>query len=318
MITINDVAKRCGVAKSTVSNALTDKKYVSPELKKKIMDTCKELDFQPNFYASTLSCGKTNIVALVLEEDSGVKFRGFYTDLIVSCLKTAAESGRHLLVYSGLDKDSVVTMLKRDKAPIDGAIVMTPLVDDARISQLEKQRIPCVIIGRPMDGIGISYVDINNVKLVGDVAERLYGQGYRKFCLINSERSKTISIDRAKGFATALCMTGDSETHIVYSVECSEAEGYRCSLPCMEKGMAFIASDGTISKGVCRAALEKGLDPQKDIKIYSLGEDDAGEDVLWEFARQDYAKLGELAMRTLIGEIEGGEPKQVCTDYYAV
>ena len=156
MITINDVAKKCGVAKSTVSNALTDKKYVSPDLKKKIMDACKELDFQPNFYASTLSRGRTNIVALVLEEDSDVKYRGFYTDLIVSCLRTAAKKGKHLLVYSGLDKSSVLTMLKRDKAPIDGAVVMTPLVDDARISQLEKQRIPCVIIGRPAAAVGIS------------------------------------------------------------------------------------------------------------------------------------------------------------------
>ena len=49
MVTINDVAKRCGVVKSTVSNALTGKKYVSPELKQKILDACKELDFQPNF-----------------------------------------------------------------------------------------------------------------------------------------------------------------------------------------------------------------------------------------------------------------------------
>lgn len=133
MVTINDVAKKCGVAKSTVSNALTGKKYVSPELTERIRAACKELDFQPNFYASTLSRGETNIVALVLEEDSRVKFRGFYADLIVSCLRTAAARGRHLLVYSGLDKNSVFTMLKRDKAPIDGAIVMTPLVDDARI-----------------------------------------------------------------------------------------------------------------------------------------------------------------------------------------
>jgi len=38
-------------------------------------------------------------------------------------------------------------MLKRDKAPIDGAVVMTPLVDDARISSARKTNvIPRVII----------------------------------------------------------------------------------------------------------------------------------------------------------------------------
>jgi DNA-binding LacI/PurR family transcriptional regulator len=35
MVTITEIAERAGVAKSTVSNALTGKKYVSEELKKK-------------------------------------------------------------------------------------------------------------------------------------------------------------------------------------------------------------------------------------------------------------------------------------------
>lgn len=318
MITINDVAKKCGVAKSTVSNALTGKKYVSPELVRRIRAACEELDFQPNFYASTLSRGETNIVALVLEEDSRTKFRGFYSDLIVSCLRTAAARGKHLLVYSGLDRSSVLTMLKRDKAPIDGAIVMTPLVDDARISQLEKQRIPCVIIGRPAEDLHISYVDINNVKMVGDVAERLYGQGCRRFCLINSESSKTISIDRARGFSHVLSRKGDAETHIVYSSESSEAEGRRCAAPYMQKGTAFIVSDGTVAKGVYALAQEAGGEIASGVRIYSLGEDDSA-NVPWEYARQDYVKLGELATEILLNEIEGdAEPKHICTEYYTV
>ncbi len=319
MITINDVAKKCGVAKSTVSNALTGKKYVSPELKEKIKEACEQLDFQPNFYAATLSCKKTNILGLILEEDSNDKFRGFYPELIISCLRTAAASGRQLLIYSGLDKNSVVTMLKRDKAPIDGAVVMTPWVDDARIALLEKQRIPCVIVGRPADNIHISYIDINNAKLVGDVAEKLYGLGYRKFCLINSERFKTISIDREKGFFETLRKRPDADTHAVYSECSSEPEGYRCAALYMEKDMAFITSDGTVSKGVYMCAEERGLDPRKDIKIYSLGEDETEKNIPWEYARQDYVRLGEIATKTLIEEIEGcTEIKRLCTDYYSV
>lgn len=132
MITINDVAKKCGVAKSTVSNALTDKKYVSPDLKKKIMDACKELDFQPNFYASTLSRGRTNIVALVLEEDSDCSNTG--ASIPTSSFPPAyrCEKGKTSPRIQRSRKSSVLTMLKRDKAPIDGAVVMTPLVDDAR------------------------------------------------------------------------------------------------------------------------------------------------------------------------------------------
>ena len=319
MITINDVARRCGVVKSTVSNALTGKKYVSPDLKKKIIDVCKEMDFQPNFYASTLARGNTNILALVLEEDSDKNFRGFYSDLIMSCLKAAARAGKHLLIYTGLDKKSVGAMLKRSKAPIDGAIIMTPLVDDMRIVQMEKQRIPCVIIGRPDDSVKISYVDVNNVQLVSDVVDRLASSGYRKFCLVNSEENKTISIDRLKGMESSLAKLEGAEKCVVYTSCSSEEEGYRSAIGKMEKGMAFITSDGTIARGVFKAAEAVGLDPLKDIKIYSLGEDEYRFDIPWEYARQDYKKLGEIAMKILLGEIEGdSEPKQICSNCYVV
>ena len=46
MTTINDIAKKAGVAKSTVSNVFSKKKYVSPEICERVMKICKELDFK--------------------------------------------------------------------------------------------------------------------------------------------------------------------------------------------------------------------------------------------------------------------------------
>lgn len=309
MITIKDVAKHCNVAKSTVSNALTGKKYVSPELKRRIMDACRELDFQPNFYASALSHGTSKILALVLEQDSNVNYRGFYTPLIVSCLKTAAAAGRHLLVYSGLGAAEASVMLKRNKAPIDGAILMTPLVDDTRIAQMEQQRIPCVVIGRPSGDAQLSYVDLDNVSMLKDVVARLYAAGWRRFCLFNSVRSMTISIDRARGFGEAISSRADAEGVVVYPDE-------EPAPP--EKGTAYITSDGNIAGAIYGAAEAAGLDPAKDIKLYSLGEDDE-RGVKWEYARQDYGALGRRAMEILLKECEGETAlTQLVTDYYTV
>ncbi len=318
MITINDVAKRCSVAKSTVSNALTGKKYVSPELKQRILDVCEELDFQPNFYASTLSRGNTNIIGLVLESDSRTKYRGFYSDIIMSCMMTAGKQNKNILIYTGLKKDAVDVMLKRDKAPIDGVILVTPLVDDIRITQMEQQRIPCVIIGRPAQQLEISYVDIDNVGLVAAVVRRIHEKGFRNFYLINSEENKTISIDRAKGFCEALEEYPDATGQSVFGLESSRAEGRRLSFPVMKKGMAFIASDGNVARGIWAAAQDAGFDPSSDILIYSLGEDDAT-DVHWEYARQDYVKLGETAMSILLDEIKDNTPvRRIVTEYYTV
>ena len=83
MTTINDIAKKAGVAKSTVSNVFSKKKYVSPEICERVMKICKELDFQPNFYAASLSNKqKTNLIGLFLETSDSGDYRPFYNELI--------------------------------------------------------------------------------------------------------------------------------------------------------------------------------------------------------------------------------------------
>ncbi len=44
VVTIKDVAQKAGVVKSTVSNVLTGRKFVSETLKKKVLDACRELN----------------------------------------------------------------------------------------------------------------------------------------------------------------------------------------------------------------------------------------------------------------------------------
>ncbi len=183
---------------------------------------------------------------------------------------------------------------------------------------MEEQRIPCVIIGRPAQDLEISYVDIDNVGLVSAVVRRIYEKGYRNICLINSEENKTISIDRAKGFCETLEYFSDANGKSVFGQESSVEEGRRLSAPCMKQGTAFIASDGNVARGIWDEAREQGLDPARDIYIYSLGEDDPT-GVRWEYARQDYRKLGETAMSILLDEIKNETPvRKITTDYFTV
>ena len=149
MVTITDIAERAGVAKSTVSNALTGKKYVSEELKQKILDICEEMNYSPNFYASRLSGNRTNIISLFLEESETGVYHAFYTELIESCLKYLSKHGYHLLITYNSDKRMKNSFLQKGKAPVDGAIIMAPVINDQRITQFESDLVPCVSIGKP-------------------------------------------------------------------------------------------------------------------------------------------------------------------------
>jgi len=64
-VTIQDVAKRTGVAKTTVSHALSGKRPVAPETRERIFATMRELNFRPNPIARRLAGGSGHAVALV-------------------------------------------------------------------------------------------------------------------------------------------------------------------------------------------------------------------------------------------------------------
>ncbi len=67
MASINDVAKKAGVSKSTVSKVLNDYENVTPKTKEKVMNAVEELNYIPNQIAVALAKSDNKRVALVVD-----------------------------------------------------------------------------------------------------------------------------------------------------------------------------------------------------------------------------------------------------------
>lgn len=307
MVTITDIAERAGVAKSTVSNALTGKKYVSEELKQKILAICEEMNYSPNFYASRLSGNRSNIISLFLEESENGVYHSFYTELIESCLKYLSKHGYHLLISYNSDKRTRNSLLQKGKAPVDGAIIMAPMARDQRILQFESDLIPCVSIGKPDETQSISYVDVDNVKLVQDATGLLAVNGYKKIYLINANESLNISRDRTTAFLGTLDENGikGGVQNICYSSESTFEEGEKFALEHLESGSAFITANTRLAEGVYSAASKLGLKVGKDVGVFALG-GKKNEKLTpnLTYATQDYTKLGKMASKNLLRQLK--------------
>ena len=316
MVKITDVAAKAGVAKSTVSNVLTGRKFVSEELKQKVLTACKELDFQPNFCASGLSSRRTNIIALLLENTTDIGTYPFYKDLMMSCLTEASAQGYSLLVYYDSDKTKLLQTLRQGRAPIDGAVLLAPGVDDERLVEMENNRTICVVIGRPShDNIG--YVDIDNKGLVVNVVDKLVGTYGKNVYLLNSSNNLTISQDRDKGFVEVCTAHGiDVVDRLFHSELCSEDEGYAIAMRLAEPDAVFVTANEGLAKGVYRAVEEKGLSVGKDVGVFALGRSiEHGHFApKLSYARQSYEQLGKIAVNALINEIRTGEKSSQLVD----
>lgn len=315
MITIDDIAKELGIAKSTVSNAISGKRYVSPELKEKILNKCGELKFKPNFFATNLSTGKTNIIGLFLQTGDKPQYMDFYNALIKVCLERAQSYKMNLLIYYGLSEDQTMELVECGKAPIDGAILLSPRIIDERMSSLESNAIPCVVIGKSEPEINnFSYVDIDNSEVIKGLVTKLVEYGHRRIVLINSEKGLTISTEREKAFIETCkkYKISREESYVINATYSTVEEGYEiCSRLLEEEPFtAIITANDLLAKGCYESLIDNDLEVGKNISIACLGGELYIKDKLepkLTYAYQDYKEIGRYATELLVDKVNNSD-----------
>lgn len=308
MTKIIDVAKKAGVAKSTVSNVLSGKKLVSEELKERVLKACKELDYVPNFYASSLSTGKhkSNIIAILLEKKENMEDHAFYGELVISALSKASKKGYSILLLTNEDGDDLVKNLRYGKAPIDGAILLAPNIDDSRLKEIQNNSIECVIIGRPSKGIHYDYIDVDNYNLTREVTDMLL-KLYDEVYLLNASSTLTIVQDRKEGFFDA-CDEKNVEhlNNYITDLEGTFEEGYKIGLEKANKNVAFITCNSFLAAGLYKAINEKKLKVGEDVGVFALGKSQTDFQFTpkLSYAKQDYKLIGNKAVEMLINKLQ--------------
>ena len=75
-VNIKDIANIAGVSVSTVSRVINDNYPVSAEVKKRVQEVMKKLDYHPNAVARSLRMNRTNTVALIIADLTNNFFMG--------------------------------------------------------------------------------------------------------------------------------------------------------------------------------------------------------------------------------------------------
>src|SRR5215217_762711 len=92
---IKELAKILNVSPSTISKAFRNSYDISAETRERILTKAKELNFQPNAFASSLRTQKTKTIAVVLPEIAN----NFFTLVINGIEAVAQKQGYHVLIY---------------------------------------------------------------------------------------------------------------------------------------------------------------------------------------------------------------------------
>jgi LacI family transcriptional regulator len=144
-VTIADVAKRAGVAKSTVSRIINDVPGVKPLTRSKVLKAIEELDFKPNLMARSLNTNMKNQIALAIDDIRNP----YYPELAWAVEQVAKNNGYRLVLINhyGNPSEELSILKSTHEMHIDGIILLSISYPQALKNYVNHSTIPVCLIG---------------------------------------------------------------------------------------------------------------------------------------------------------------------------
>ncbi|WP_314177873.1 LacI family DNA-binding transcriptional regulator [Streptomyces winkii] len=155
--TMVDVAERAGVSPSTVSRTLRGLSTVSPQVRVRVEQAARELNFAVSRQAASLATGKTGVVA-VLTPVLNSWFMGSALDSLAPILRAA---GMDLIIYVTPDMTERVDFFERLPARrnADALLVFSFDLTEEEGARLDDLEIPVIYVSQHAEGRASVYVD---------------------------------------------------------------------------------------------------------------------------------------------------------------
>jgi DNA-binding LacI/PurR family transcriptional regulator len=182
MATLADVARRAGVASSTVSYVLSGKRSVSEETRERVRRAVEALGYHPHVSAQALASSRSNVLALIvpLRSDTYVPVM---MEIAIGVVTQARGHGYDVLLLTN-DEGSEGIRRVASSARADAVILTDVGMTDDRIATIAQAGVDAVLIGVPADPAGLDCVDLDFALAGRLCVDHLAGLGHRTVAFI--------------------------------------------------------------------------------------------------------------------------------------
>ena len=280
--TLEQVAAKAGVSRSTASRAINGGLRVSPEAQSAVDAAVSELGYSPNRAARSLVTRRTDSIALVVPEpNERVLSDPFFAGTLNGLSSALADTDIQVVLVIARPGQNERTVRYLRNGHVDGAIVVSHHRDDTLDRALVELRLPSVFVGRPLSASSdvegrLQYVDTDNVEGGRMATQHLLDRGCRRVATIAGPEDMSAGIDRLAGWRHAMAAAGQPDDAVAYGdfTIVSGAEAARRLLaehPDVDG--IFIASD-LMAAGALPVLSELGREVPQDVAV--VGYDNLG------------------------------------------
>ncbi|MDR2929903.1 MAG: LacI family transcriptional regulator [Propionibacteriaceae bacterium] len=150
-VTITDLARELGLAKSAVSYALNDQPGVSAQTRARVKALARRRGWHPSVVARALAGGRSAAIGVVLRRDPALLGEEPWYPLVLAGMEQVLlEADVTLMLRMVGDRDDMARRTYRQWAEerrVDGVVLFDGDTDDARLPLLRELDLPYVLVG---------------------------------------------------------------------------------------------------------------------------------------------------------------------------
>ncbi|WP_119875493.1 LacI family DNA-binding transcriptional regulator [Streptococcus respiraculi] len=204
--TIKDVAKLAGVSPSTVTRVIQNSSAISQKTKESVRKAMTELNYHPNLNARSLVSSYTQVIGLVLPDDSDIFYQNpFFPTALRGISQVAADHNYAIQISTGKDEaqrlEAISQMVYGRR--VDGLIFLYSKPDDPLVQLAIQHKFPFLILGKAASPF-ISLVDNDNIQAAFEATSYFIQKGYQNLAFVAGNKELVVSQDRYKGYKKAL------------------------------------------------------------------------------------------------------------------
>jgi DNA-binding LacI/PurR family transcriptional regulator len=275
--TIEDVARRAGVSRQTVSNVINAPERVKPETIETVREAIDALGYRANRHARNLRTQTSKVIGYCLPPLTA-NGNSILDTFLHTLVESAEACGYHTLLVTAKDRHSEIEMYRSMTAQstIDGIVFAQTIANDPRPAALRKMGLPFVSFGRTWGPTDHSWVDVDGAAGTRIATEHLLQLGHRRFAWVAHEPTSIGTTERRRGVHDAVAAAGlspDAVVEVEVSTTGSTAEQIAALFQRPHPPTGFIAGNDLQAITVLSAAETAGLLAGSDLAV--IGFDDS-------------------------------------------
>lgn len=271
-VTSIDVARRAGVSQPTVSRAFDPEASVSPETRAKVLTAARELGYQPNAIARSLSTRRTNIVGLVM---ANLTNSLFYPNVLDALTYRLQAHDKQILLFNAAPDRPVDEILPRVLGyQVDALVIISTTPSNEIIDESTQKGTPVILFNRFAPHTSASSVCCDNKAGGRMMADLLVDVGHERIAFLSGIAATATNTMRKQGFISRLRQRGYTdviEEHGAYTYK-SGGEATRRLLALDPPPDAIFCAADIMALGAIDAARAEGISVPDELSI--VGFDD--------------------------------------------